>query len=287
MSGRPGASTSASHLSGRAIVVTGAAGGFGRLLSRQAAERGGKLVCCDVDGGALETAVDEIRSRGGSATGIVADVTDLGAMRSVVEQTVRQHGAVDVLVNNAGVMPLGFFADHERAAEAWSRCIDINVRGVLNGMIAVYDAMTRQGRGHIVNLSSIYGNFPVAGAAVYGASKAAVNFLSEAFRVETQGRIKVTIVRPTGVPGTGLGGGIVNPAAITGILGQHAAEYLERLAAVMKGEAQPGELDPDSPRYAALAPEHLVAQILYAIDQPWGVSIGDITVRATGDRYIL
>jgi hypothetical protein len=94
-------------------------------------------------------------------------------------------------------------------------------------------------------------------------------------------------VRPTGVPGTGLGGGIVNPAAITGILGQNAAEYLERLGAIMRGEAQPGDLDPDSPRYAALAPEHLVAQILHAIDQPWGVSVGDITVRATGDRYIL
>ncbi len=243
-----------SHLSGRTIVVTGAAGGFGRILSREAAGRGARLVCCDVDGAALTAAVEEIRSRGGRATAIPADVTDLGAMRGVVAEAMRLHGAVDVLVNNAGVMPLGFFADHARAAEAWSRCIDINVKGVLNGMMAVYDAMMRQGRGHIVNLSSIYGNYPVAGAAVYGATKAAVNVLSEAFRVETQGRIKVTIVRPTGVPGTGLGGGIVNPA---------------------------------SPRYAALAPEHLVAEILHAIDQPWGVSVGDITVRATGDRYIL
>jgi NADP-dependent 3-hydroxy acid dehydrogenase YdfG len=276
-----------SHLSGRTIVVTGAAGGFGRILAREAAGRGARLVCCDVDGVALEAAVDEIRKSGGSATGTVADVTDLAAMRAVVEETVRLHGSVDVLVNNAGVMPLGFFSDHARAAEAWSRCIDVNLKGVLNGMMAVYDQMTRQGRGHVVNLSSIYGNHPVAGAAVYGATKAAVNVLSEAFRVETQGRIKVTIVRPTGVPGTGLGGGIVNPAAIAGILGGNAAEYLERLGAIMRGEAQPEELDPDSPRYAALAPEHLVAQILHAIDQPWGVSVGDITVRATGDRYVL
>jgi NADP-dependent 3-hydroxy acid dehydrogenase YdfG len=278
---------SASHLSGRTIVVTGAAGGFGRILGRRAAERGARLVCCDVDGAALREAVDEIRKSGGTATGVVADVTDLGAMRALVEESVRLYGAVDVLVNNAGVMPLGFFSDHARAAEAWSRCIDINVKGVLNGMLAVHDQMIRQGRGHVVNLSSIYGNFPVAGAAVYGATKAAVNFLSEAFRVETQGRIKVTIVRPTGVPGTGLGGGIVNPGAITGILGANAAAYLEQLGALMRGEGQPGEGDPDSPRYAALAPEHLVAQILYAIDQPWGVSVGDITVRATGDRYIL
>jgi NADP-dependent 3-hydroxy acid dehydrogenase YdfG len=278
---------SPSHISGRTIVVTGAGGGFGRILAQQAAERGAKLVGCDVDGAALAGTVDAIRSRGGSATGVVVDVTDLGAMRALVEETVRLHGAVDVLVNNAGVMPLGFFSDHARAAEAWSRCIDINVKGVLNGMIAVYDAMVSQGRGHVVNLSSIYGNYPVAGAAVYGATKAAVNVLSEAFRVETQGRIKVTIVRPTGVPSTGLGGGIVNPAAITGILGQNAAEYLAQLGALMRGEGKPGEADPDSPRYAALAPEHLVAEILHAIDQPWGVSVGDVTVRATGDRYIL
>src|SRR5512145_1065585 len=115
---------SASHISGRTIVVTGAAGGFGRILSKQAAGRGARLVCCDVDGAALQGAVDVIRSSGGAATRIVADLTDLGAMRSVVEQTVRLHGAVDVLGNNAGVMPLGFFADHARAADVWSRCID-------------------------------------------------------------------------------------------------------------------------------------------------------------------
>ncbi len=93
------------------------------------------------------------------------------------------------MINNAGIMPLAFLADHADAAEAWSRCIDINIKGVLNGMIAVHDQMMSQGRGHIVNISSIYGNGPVAGAAVYGATKAAVNTMSEAFRVETQGVI--------------------------------------------------------------------------------------------------
>ena len=85
--------------------------------------------------------------------------------------------------------------------------------------------MIAQGRGHIVNLSSIYGNFPVVGAGVYGATKAAVNFLSESLRMESRGKIKVTIVKPTGVPGTGLAGGIVNQAAIVGILGQNMPSY--------------------------------------------------------------
>ncbi|MEZ5297358.1 MAG: SDR family NAD(P)-dependent oxidoreductase [Ilumatobacteraceae bacterium] len=158
---------------------------------------------------------------------------------------------------------------------------------MLHGMVAAHDQMIAQGRGHIVNLSSIYGNAPVVGAAVYGATKAAVNTMSESFRVETQGRIKVTIVKPTGVPATGLGGGVVNPAAVVGILGQNAGEYLGVLTGFRSGDVEPEQLDRDSPRNAVLAPEDLVDQILYAIDQPWGVSVGDITVRATGDRYVL
>ena len=78
---------------------------------------------------------------------------------------IKRHDAIDVMVNHAGTMPLAFFADHNAAADAWSRCIDVNIKGVLNGIAAVYDQMIKQGRGHVMNLSSIYGNFPVVGAA--------------------------------------------------------------------------------------------------------------------------
>ena len=191
------------------------------------------------------------------------------------------------MVNNAGVMPLAFYADHAQALPAWERCIDINVKGVLYGIVAVHDQMIRQGSGHVVNLSSIYGNFPVAGAAVYGASKAAVNFLSEALRVESQGKIKVTNVRPTGVPGTNLSSAIVNPQAIVGILGQNAATYLQQMGAAQAGELPPEKSSAENIEYLALAPELLAEQIVYAINQPLGVSIADITVRVSGDGYIL
>ncbi len=147
--------------------------------------------------------------------------------------------------------------------------------------------MIAQGRGHIVNLSSIYGNFPVVGAGVYGATKAAVNFLSESLRMESQGKIKVTIVKPTGVPGTGLGSGIVNQAAIVGILGHNAPRYLQTMQAHAAGELPPEFSDSNHIEYYALEPQFLADQIVYAINQPWGVSIGDITVRASGDGYIL
>jgi NADP-dependent 3-hydroxy acid dehydrogenase YdfG len=204
-----------------------------------------------------------------------------------VAQAVERWGAVDVLVNNAGVMPLAFFSDHAVAADAWDRCIDINVKGVLNGICAVYDQMIRQGRGHVVNLSSIYGNDGTAGSGVYSATKAAVRVMSESLRVESQGKIKVTVVRPTGVMGTGLASGVVNQDAIVGLTGQHQERFAERVGRLVSGEGlRSEETDVDDVRYWAITPEDLVRQIVYAIDQPWGVTINDITVRATGEDYV-
>ena len=275
------------HLENKVIVVTGAAGGFGRIVSEKAAARGAKLVCADINESELGTTVENITKANGAATVKVTDVTDLNQMKALAAHAVEQFGRIDVMVNNAGVMPLAFYADHENAAEAWSRCIDINFKGVLNGITAVYDQMMSQGQGHVVNLSSIYGNFPVVGAGVYGATKAAVNFLSESLRVESHGKIKVTIVKPTGVPQTGLSGGVVNNEAVVGILGQNAATYGDTMMKVIMGEATAEQTDPDNTQYAVLNPDYLADQVIYAMDQPWGVSIGDVTVRATGDGYIL
>jgi len=191
------------------------------------------------------------------------------------------------MINNAGTMPLAFYADHAQAWQAWSRCIDINIKGVVNGISAVYDQMIKQGRGHVINISSIYGNFPVAGAAVYGATKAAVNVLSESLRVEAQGKIKVTVVKPTGVPATGLAASIVNQAGMIGIVGQNFPPFMDKAAKFFEGALSGPDTDEDSVEYWAIEPRHLAENVVYAIDQPWGVSIGDITVRATGENYIL
>ncbi len=275
------------HVFGKVIVVTGAASGFGRLVCEKTAALGARVVCADVNEAGLAQTVTAIEGSGGTATSAVTDVRKLAEMQRLAKQAVERFGAIDVMVNNAGIMPLAFFADHARAADAWERCIDINIKGVLNGIVAVHDQMIVQGRGHVVNLSSIYSNFPVAGAAVYGASKAAVNFLSESLRVESQGKIKVTNVRPTGVPATGLGTGIVNETAVVGILGQNAPAYLQQMQAYAAGELPAEYSDADHIEYHALAPEYLADQIVYAINQPWGVVISDITVRASGDGYIL
>ena len=239
------------------------------------------------DASALDAAVAEIRAQGGIAQGVVTNVTDLAAMKALVAAAVTNHGGIDVMVNNAGVMPLAFYADHVAAYDAWVRCIDINFKGVLNGMVAAYDPMIAAGHGQMVNVSSIYGNFPTVGAAVYGATKAAVNVLGESLRLEARGKIKVTTVKPTGVFGTGLGGTVVNGDGLAGILGGNAAAANEVFAGLVAGTIDPARIDPEGIDYANLDPRFIADAIIYAIDQPWGVSIGEVTVRAAGDYYIL
>jgi NADP-dependent 3-hydroxy acid dehydrogenase YdfG len=275
------------YVGGKVIVVTGGGGGFGRLISQQAGERGARMVCADINIEAAEETVALVRSAGGEAVAFKADVTSAEDMVVLAEKAVETFGQIDVMINNAGIMPLAFFADHKEAMGAWHRCIDINFRGVLNGMVAVHDQMLSQGRGHIINISSIYGNFPVVGAGVYGATKAAVNFLSESMRMESRGRIKVTIVKPTGVPGTGLGAGVINPEAVIGIVGQNMVEFSTALGALREGKLDGLALDPENIDYLVLDPAFIAREVLHAIDQPWGVSVGEVTVRASGDHYLL
>lgn len=278
----------ANYVDGKVILITGAGGGFGRILAEMTAAMGARVVATDVDGAAAEATAAAIVGAGGDAIGAGVDVTRRADLDKAVRRAVERWGRVDVLVNNAGVMPLAFFSDHAAASDAWDRAIDINVKGVVNGICAVYDQMIEQGRGHVVNISSIYGNAGVAGSGVYSATKAAVRVLSDSLRVESQGKIKVTVVRPTGVMGTGLASGVVNQGAIVGLTGQHTERFGERVQRLVSGAGlRAEETDVDDVRYWAITPEDLVRQIVYAIDQPWGVTINDITVRATGEDYVL
>lgn len=274
------------HVRGKVIIVTGAGSGFGRLTSQLAASLGASVVAADIDGDAADATATSIVGAGGRAEGITADVTQKADMDRVARVAVDRFGAIDVLVNNAGVMPLAFFADHERAWEAWDRAIDINLKGVVHGIAAVYDRMIEQGRGHIVNISSIYGNRGSAGSGVYSATKAAVAVLSDALRVEAQGKIKVTVVRPTGVLGTNLGAGVVNPEALVGITGQNTDRFTERIGQWLGGTLPAEAQDADSVGYWLITPEELAAQVVGVINTPWGLNISDITVRATGEDFV-
>ncbi len=278
--------TMPNYINEKVIVVTGAGGGFGQLVCHKAAALGALVVAADVNQDALDQLAAEVLDAGGQLLPVVADVTQRDQMFDLSAAAVDNFGRVDVMINNAGVMPLAFHADHAAAADAWDRCIDINFKGVVNGIACVHDQMITQGRGHVVNIASIYGNYPTAGGGVYGATKAAVVFLSESLRMESQGKIKVTTIRPTGVPATGLGAGIINPEAVAGLLGGNAASYLSKFEAAQASQLPAHMLDINDIEYFALDPSSLADQIIYAINQPWGVAITDMTVRASGDEYV-
>ena len=202
------------HLADKVIAVTGAGSGFGKLIAQKCAAGGAKVVGIDINDESISQVFEDIRAAGLEGVGQVADVTNLAQVKAAVQKAIDTYGSIDVIVNNAGVMPLAYFADHERAWEKWHKAIDINIKGVVNGIAAVYDQMIAQGRGHVVNISSIYGNAGVEGAGVYSATKAAVTALSDSLRVEAAGKIKVTTIKPTGVLGTNLASTVVNEMAI-------------------------------------------------------------------------
>ncbi|MGH3522685.1 MAG: SDR family oxidoreductase [Mycobacterium sp.] len=270
----------------KVIIVTGAASGFGRLISEKCAAGGAKVVGVDVNAESLNEVFEGIRAAGFQGTAHVADVTDMAQVKAAAQHAVDTYGAIDVIVNNAGVMPLAFFADHERAWEKWHKAIDINIKGVVNGISAVYDTMIEQGRGHVVNISSIYGNAGTEGSGVYSATKAAVDALSNSLRVEAQGKIKVTTVKPTGVLGTNLASWVVNDTAIIGLTGQKGAQFFENAGNLENGALRPEQMDVDSMQYWLITPDDLTDAVVHVIDQPWGISISDVTVRASGENYV-
>src|ERR1700738_3609614 len=274
------------YLADKVIAITGAGSGFGKLIAQKCAAGGAKVVGIDINDEILSKAFEDIRAAGMEGVAQVADVTNLAQVKAAVQQAIDMYGAIDVIVNNAGVMPLAYFADHERAWEKWHKAIDINIKGVVNGISAVYDTMIKQGRGQVVNISSIYGNAGTEGSGVYSATKAAVDVLSDSLRVETQGRIKVTTVKPTGVLGTNLAGGVVNEAAIIGIVGQKGAQFLENAGNLQTGALRPEQMDVDSVEYWLISPDDLANAVIHVIEQPWGINISDVTGRASGENYV-
>ena len=271
------------YVEGKVIIITGASGGFGLLTAKRAAEMGGKVVLAARSEEKLKAAVDEIRAAGGEAAYILCDVTKQDDVFAMAQFAIDTYGAIDVLVNNAGTMPLAFFSEHEQALDKWEQCIDISIKGTMYGISAVYDQMIKQGRGQVINISSIYANFPVAGAGVYQAAKIGVQYLAESLRSECQGKIKVTTVKPTGFMRTGLSNSVVDQYAFIPVV----KGPMEILTGMEESPLRPDFHDINSMAYSDPDPQILADNIIYAINQPWGVSIGDITVRMSGDLFAI
>lgn len=272
------------YVEGKVIIITGASSGFGKLTAKRAAEMGGKIVLAARSEEKLRETVAEIKAAGGEASYIVTDVAKKDDVFAMAKFAVDTYGRIDVLVNNAGTMPLAFFSEHEQALDKWEQCIDISIKGTIFGISAVYDQMIAQGQGQVINISSIYGNFPVAGAGVYQVAKMGVQYLAESLRSECQGKIKVTTIKPTGFMKTNLASSVIDQMAIL----PSVAGPLELMANwIEEAPLRPDFHDINSMTYNDPDPQVLADNIIYAINQPWGVSIGDLTVRASGESFVI
>ena len=268
------------YVEGKVVLITGAASGFGETLARKIASMGAIVVGGDINEEGMQKVASEICDAGGECYGLKTDVTVKEDVFAMANFAIEKFGKIDVLVNNAGVMPLAFFSSHERGLEAWEKCIDINIKGVLYGICAVYDQMMSQNVGHIINLSSIYGNYPVVGGSVYQATKVAVKYISDTLRQETRGHIKVTTIKPSAAMGTGLADTIVDQEAFGYALGLNAMEFAQLS---QDPAAMAAHMDPNLPSYLFIQAPDLVDSIIYAINQPDGICISDITVRPTNE----
>ncbi len=237
----------------KTILITGASSGIGEGTARILGAAGATLVLGARRTDRLEALAETIRAGGGTAEIRPLDVTSREDMAAFAGFAQERFGRIDVLVNNAGIMPLSPLSSLK--VEEWDRMIDVNIRGVLYGIAAVLPIMNGQGFGHIVNVSSIGGLAVSPTAAVYCATKFAVRAISDGLRQEND-RLRVTCVCP-GVVESELAGTITDPAA---------AELMRTYRSV------------------SITPEAIGRAILHAIEQPDEVDTSEIVVRPTASR---
>lgn len=233
----------------KVVAITGASSGIGEATARRLAADGHRLFLGARRTDRLDVLAEEITAAGGTAAFRRLDVTEAADVRAFVSAACERYGRVDVMVNNAGVMPLSPL--EALKTDEWDRMIDVNVRGVLHGIAAALPVMRAQGGGHFVNIASV-GAYEVSPtAAVYCATKFAVRAISEGLRQESAGDVRVTLVSP-GVTESELADSISDPAA---------RQAMETYRAV------------------ALPASAVAESIAYAVAQPPQVDVNEIIVR--------
>ena len=234
----------------KVILVTGASGGIGEGIARELAAHGAKVLLGARRLDRIEAIADDIRAAGGTARAHALDVTDRAAMMGFAETALSLWGRIDVLVNNAGIMPLSPLSAGKH--DEWERMVDVNIKGTLWGIGAVLPAMERQGSGQIINIGSIGALSVVPTAAVYCATKFAVRALSDGLRQESD-TIRVTCVNP----------GVVE----------------SDLASTITHEGTKALMD--DYRAVALQPSDIARAVRQVIEAPDGVDTTEVTIRPT------
>ncbi len=240
----------------KVAIITGASSGMGAATAKLLAQHGIKVMLAARREERLKKLQAEIRDAGGEAGYKVTDVTSRADVEALANETIKTFGQIDIMINNAGIMPLSFFRNLK--VDEWERMIDVNIKGVMYGMAAVYKHMEERNEGHIINFSSIAGHLTFPSSSVYSATKHAVRVLTEGMRTELAAHqnIRTTLISP----------GAVETELYGTITDNSIYPELEKLG---------------SKEWQQLNPNDIAKTVLFAIQQPANVMINELIVRPT------
>lgn len=239
------------EIENKVVIITGASSGLGEATARRLAKRGAKLMLAARREDRLKELADEISKAGGVAKYQVTDVTDREQVKALADATHKAYDRIDVLINNAGLMPLSPLAALK--VDEWDQMVDVNIKGVLYGVAAVLPIMKEQKSGHIINLSSVAGHKVMPSGVVYCATKFAVKAISEGIRLESKGEIRSTNISP----------GAVETELTSTISDEESAKNAEQMYEV------------------AIDADAIARAITYAIEQPDDVDVNEMIIRPT------
>ncbi len=240
-----------SEIANKVVIITGASSGLGEATARRLAKNGAKLMLAARREERLQELVADIEKDGGTAKYQVTDVSDRSGVEALAKAAKDAYGRIDVLVNNAGLMPLSPLA--ETKIDEWEKMVDVNIKGVLYNIAAVMPVMLQQESGQIINISSVAGHKVFPGGAVYCATKFAVKAISEGIRLESGGKIRSTNISP----------GVVATELTNTITHEETAKNVDQLYSV------------------AIDADAIARAITYAIEQPGDVDVNEMIIRPT------
>jgi NADP-dependent 3-hydroxy acid dehydrogenase YdfG len=245
------------NIAGKIVVITGASSGLGEAAARRLAAEGARVALGARRTERIEALAAELQRGGAEVLALETDVTVAAQVQALVDAAVQRWGRLDVIVNNAGVMPQSPL--ERRKLADWDRMIDVNIKGVLYGIAAALPVMQRQMAGQIINVASVAGHKVGPGSAVYSATKAAVRMLSEGLRQE---------VKPWNLRTT-----VISPGAVDTELPASATES-DVLANMQKFYAD-----------IAIPADSFARAVIYAMSQPEDVDVNEILYRPTRQLY--
>lgn len=237
-------------MSQKVILITGASSGIGAGIARELSKTKSILLLGARREERLALLAEELRFNGVEADFHVLDVTSAKSVQQFTDYALAKWGRVDVIINNAGIMPLSLMAS--RKVDEWDRMVDVNIKGVLYGIAAVLPSMLERASGHIINVASIGALTVSPTAAVYCATKFAVRAISDGLRQENS-QLRVTCIHP----------GVVESELANTITDLPAAEAMKSYRAI------------------ALQPDDIGRAVRYAIEQPDNVDVNEIVIRPT------